>query len=672
MNKKTCELLTILINAPGHNFKYEDLSRLLSVSTRSVRNYMRDISGFLAELALSDVIKNSGKGITFTGDNGEGQLICSHLIDKNFYLYKLSSEERIFIITLKLLLSEGACTLSALEKQFNASRVTLIKDIEQVRLLLAHYNVNFDSSTNHGYRLITEERDRRELISKIVFSPADSFRLHSSKVNICEFFVRETYFQELASDDFSDVLRKAEDYFGIAVSDARFEEILFNLTLSVARISKGYTLLPANFESESVKKLSVYNIARYILESVNDTCGLLFPEGELAFFAHKLYECHFYNTKYIEDNSRMQTQIILINFLDKIGRALAIPLSDDSQLIAQLSSHLKDMKKAYKDGIILHNEFRDQIISEYNTYYQLIQKNCSILEDHFTYRLSDDEIAYIILYIAVSIERYFEEDTVPKVIVVCHSGIGTANFLVEQLKANFNLKILASTSSHKLADTIKCYDFDLIISTIVLPNTIGNWIKVSPILEDSDIIGVQRMLLKIKKEKKRKLLSKMQYIKRSDPISDSSIKRLEQVLPETNIILDVNCADWREGIHLAAAPLLNSGSITEQYIRAIENSVVANGAYFVFCPGVALAHAGPGDGVRRFEISILRIHTPICFGHKRNDPVRYILCFGSTNSPEDANLILKLMNIVSTEGMLEELDTYKDTASFYRNIIGGY
>ncbi|HWQ79127.1 MAG TPA: PTS sugar transporter subunit IIA, partial [Anaerovoracaceae bacterium] len=363
--------------------------------------------------------------------------------------------------------------------------------------------------------------------------------------------------------------------------------------------------------------------------------------------------------------------IVLINFLDRIGRELGIPLSDDSQLIVQLSNHLKDMKKAFHNGIVLQNEFRAKIIDEYHSYYQLIRKNCFLLEDHFGYRFSDDEIAYIILYIAVSIERYFEDETIPKAIVVCHSGIGTANFLVEQLKANFNLRILASTSSHKLADTLKLHDYDLIISTVILPGTTGNWIKVSPMLEDNDIVGLQRALLDIKREKKKKILSKMQYGERSDLLSSNNMKRLEQVLPEDNILLDVSCPDWREGVRLAAAPLLISESITEQYIQAIEESVIANGAYFVFCPGVALAHAGPGDGVRRFEISVARLRTPVCFGHKTNDPVRYIICFGSTNNPEDANLILKLMNIISIEGMLEQLDTFHDRTLFYRYIIKG-
>ncbi|WP_419824982.1 BglG family transcription antiterminator [Anoxybacterium hadale] len=670
MNKKTCELLTILIGSPGQSFKYDDLSRQLSVSTRSARNYMQDVTAFLREQELAHLVQVTSKGISFLGSNSDGSLIASRLIDRDFYLYKLSSEERICIIALKLLLTDKACTLSSLEKEFNASRVTLMKDMEQVRHLLSRYKIAVHSSTSQGYRLIATEKDRRELITRIVFHSAESFLQLGGKINIYAFFMNEVCFKDPVYQNLSEILQNAEDHFSAIISDARFEEILFTLKLAVARIKGGFLIAPDEAEEESVRRLSSFKVVEFIEARVSAAVGIIFPYNEKVWLTRKLYECHFYNLKSIEDNSCMQTHLVLINFLDQIGRALSIPLAEDVQLISQLSNHLKDMKKAYKNGVVLYNEFRDQILSEYSAYYSLVQKNCCTLEEHFGYRFSDDEIAYILLYLAVSVERYFEEDTIPRVIVVCHSGIGTANFLVEQLKANFNLRILASTASHKLSDTAKDRDFDLIISTIVLPDMTHRSIKVSPMLDDSDIIGLQRILLEIKKEKRRKRLYQRKLQEVNHIESEGRIRKLKEVFPLQNIILDAECSDWQEGIKLAASPLLAGGSIIEQYLSAIEASVIANGAYFVFCPGVALAHAGPGDGVNRFEISLVRLSTPVCFGHKINDPVHYILCFGSTTNPEDANIILKLMNFISLEGMLEELDTYRDEALLYRRIVG--
>ncbi|MDF2654452.1 MAG: putative transcriptional antiterminator, BglG family [Bacillota bacterium] len=680
VNKKTCELLTILINSPMQKFKYDDLAHQLSVSTRSIRNYMQDVIAFLGEHELTHLVQVTSKGISFTGSSKDGSLIASRLIDRDFYLYKLSFEERVCIITLKLLLSDKACTLSSLEKEFNASRVTLMKDMEQVRLLLRRHQIEVHASTSQGYRLIAAEKDRRELITRIAFHSADSFLLYGGQINIYDFFISESCFKDAFFQSAAGILKNAEDYFGASVSDARFEEILFTLKLAVSRVKSGFPLPQEVAEEESARRLSTYKIAQFICNRVSGEAMFSFPESETAWLAHKLYECHFYSNKNIEDNSCMQTHLVLINFLDRIGRELSIPLAGDVQLINQLSNHLKDMKKAHNNGMTLRNEFRDQIVAEYSAYYPLVQKNCGALEAHFGYRFSDDEIAYILLYLAVSAARYFDEDTVPKVIVVCHSGIGTANFLVEQLKTYFNLRILASTSSHKLLDTARALDFDLIISTIVLPEMESGWIKVSPMLDDNDTLSLQRILLKIKKEKRKKLLTQIKDKETRETESEGHLRKLqevfpdlwdlEEVFPEKNILLDAECSNWREGIKLAAGPLLSGGSITEQYIRAIEASVVANGAYFVFYPGIALAHAGPGDGVNRFEISLARLNSPVCFGHKTNDPVRYILCFGSTTNPEDANVVLKLMNRISTEGFLDELDQYGDKALFYRQILG--
>jgi len=361
--------------------------------------------------------------------------------------------------------------------------------------------------------------------------------------------------------------------------------------------------------------------------------------------------------------------MIIHNFLEKVGRDLMIPLSDDSLLIEQLGNHLCDMKKVHNSGTTIHNDFREQIIKEYHIYYKTIWKHKHILESHFGYQFSEDEVAYIILYIAVAVERYFEDDATPKVIVVCHTGIGTANFLVEELKANFNIRILISTSSHKLDDIIQQYDYDLIISTVSLPDTVGNWIKVYPMLDDKDIINLQRALYNIKRGKRKSILSKMQRSSNNEMISSAHLERLEQVLTIHNIMLDVSCNNWREAIRSAANILLRNGSITPRYIQAIVNSVVENGAYFVYCPGVALAHAGPSDGVEKFDISLIRLQTPVCFGHKTNDPVRYVICFGSNNNPEDANLILKLMNIISSDELLSQLDRQNDKESFYKHII---
>ena len=82
---------------------------------------------------------------------------------------------------------------------------------------------------------------------------------------------------------------------------------------------------------------------------------------------------------------------------------------------------------------------------------------------------------------------------------------------------------------------------------------------------------------------------------------------IRSVLREENILLDTPCGDWKSVIQRAAGPLLMSGSIDTSYIDAMIQSFETNGSYFVYCPGVALAHAGPGDGVHFFGLSLIRL-----------------------------------------------------------------
>lgn len=669
MNRKICELINILINSANQYFKYDDLARLLSVSTRSIRNYISQINYFLSGQNITHFIKITNKGITFTGNDRDGDLLASMIIDLDFYFYKLSSEERVSMISLKLMLSAEACTISTLATQFNASRVTIIKDMDQVRIMFDRYHMSLDTATNYGYLLVAEEKDRRELISKIVLNSLDSYPFYTNKVNIYEFFLEEEYFRNCLPSNYAEIVRKAEDDFNITVSDAYFEKVLFYLKLMTFRVFHGFILKFESEEIPQIKKLSVYQIASNILETIEHKHKITFSDSEIIYLAHKLYENHFYNIKIMEDNRCIHKHIVVNQFLEQVGRELMIPLSDDRQLNEQLGNHLSDMKKVHNSGTVIQNDFREQIIKEYPIYYEVIEKNKNLLESHFGYQINKDEVAYIILYIVVAVERYFEGDTIPKAIVVCHAGVGTANYLVEELKSNFNIKIVTATSSHKLEDTIQLYDYDLIISTISLHNEVGNWIKVNPMLDDKDIIGLQRILFNIKRHKRNCVLTKMQHINKRETITATHLQRLEQVLPIENIDLEVSCKDWRDAIHFAAGILLRNKSITKQYIQAIEDSVIVNGAYFVYCPGVALAHSGPTDGVVRFDISLIRLLTPVKFGHKTNDPVRYIICFGSTNQKEDTNLILKLMNMIGSPELLQQLDVANNKKSFYKHII---
>lgn len=150
MNRQTSKLLNILLNSPGQYFHYEELAARFQVSTRSIRNYTQSILDFLEDLQMPSALTVSEGGIAFTGGAEESSLLLQAAVDNDFYLYRLSPEERSHIILLNLLISDDYCNIYDLSEKFNVSRTTILKDMEQVKAFLARYNCTFDPAMNRG------------------------------------------------------------------------------------------------------------------------------------------------------------------------------------------------------------------------------------------------------------------------------------------------------------------------------------------------------------------------------------------------------------------------------------------------------------------------------------------------------------------------------------------
>lgn len=86
-----------------------------------------------------------------------------------------------------------------------------------------------------------------------------------------------------------------------------------------------------------------------------------------------------------------------------------------------------------------------------------------------------------------------------------------------------------------------------------------------------------------------------------------------------------------------------------------------NGPYFVFYPGIALAHAAPADGVRQFCLSIFRPEGPVCFQHEKNDPVRLIVMIGITDVNTQVNAVSAIISILRQDDLRNRM-LYAQTA----------
>lgn len=122
--------------------------------------------------------------------------------------------------------------------------------------------------------------------------------------------------------------------------------------------------------------------------------------------------------------------------------------------------------------------------------------------------------------------------------------------------------------------------------------------------------------------------------------------------------------DWKEGIRLAAEPLLKKGVIEPSYIGSMIQSVNDNGPYIVLKDYFALPHAKAGEGVNEVGMSLLTLDEPVDL---KNNPVKVFLVLAAVDSSAHLEALSELSELLmddevydvflsgDNEAILEEL-----------------
>lgn len=642
INKKQSDLFQELSRYPNQNRSYDELAELLNVSTRSVRNYCVSLEEYINGIGLSPLIERTTTGLTYIGTSIQTKQIWEHINKSGFYEFHLSPDDRILAIVLILLDLHRSVTVMELCDILFVSRATILNDIEKVKLYFRQYNVCFEANTARGYSLQITETQRQEIICTTCFpylrdwNPLDtegSLFIHTEMISHLDHILPEI----------CRIVQKAEHQYDITIADISYKQTVFILAVLCKSLIEGYPIDTSLQLDKQLKNTSVGKIAYTMLEDIRSAFDISYTESDLLYLAWHLHLCHFDILQNFEHSVDLYFYMEVHQFLHDIEDELHCTFSNDQRLSIMLTRHIWSLR----NGNLQKGEIAaDEIIENYQEYFLIVKKNISTIERCLGRTCTKPELASILLYIIADVERQTRRNQKPKVIVLCHVGIGTANYLADRLLETFNLDVTEVTTIHKLPTVLKEKKFDLLISTVPLKSEQVPWVNVSPNLEDIDVIAIQKALAAIHKQNR---------FSGSQPKSRRSAVDFTDFLKADHVVLDIPCTDWRDALVKAASPLLENGEIQPQYVAAIQHSVDVNGPYFVFCPGVALAHAAPTDGVLKFCCSIYRPYEPVHFHHRQHDPVSLVIMIGITDVTTQVQYVSALMEVFREKELVKHI-----------------
>ena len=172
------------------------------------------------------------------------------------------------------------------------------------------------------------------------------------------------------------------------------------------------------------------------------------------------------------------------------------------------------------------NSVVDEILQRYPEVKQATERNVYVFEEYVGRKLSEEEIAYIVVHICAAIERNKNETVRYSVVLVCNGGIGTSQLLLARLEKFFHLDVIDIIPAHDI-ENMNMDDVDAVISTISLEGKGIEYIQVDPLLTDEDCIRVGEKLSKIHPK-----VSEKETISEENQDSLKSLETIKDILEE--------------------------------------------------------------------------------------------------------------------------------------------
>lgn len=139
--------------------------------------------------------------------------------------------------------------------------------------------------------------------------------------------------------------------------------------------------------------------------------------------------------------------------------------------------------------------------------------------------------------------------------------------------------------------------------------------------------------------------------------------KLRDSLIENNAIrLQATAETWQDAIKLGVDLLVNAGVVEPRYFQAILDNVAQHGPYFLLCPGLAMPHGRPEEGVLKTGFALVTLDNPVRFGDDDNDPIDILITLAAVDAKTHQEVgIMQIVNLFEDDANFDRLRACRTT-----------
>ena len=474
-----------------------ELAAELGLSQRVVRYRLDQVERYLHGHG-AELVRRQGLGLIIEASDGLREQIMADLLSRPQAPRVYAPEDRTRLLLAALLWTAPAMTsLTEIHEELEVSKTSARRDLHACESWLERNGLPLVRRPGKGISVVgTERRIRRVMVQFTLESvPEDVLRLQmgddvrareQSSVRVPVGLRQRLFALPLAET--SAIVRRST--LGETLTSGR-SDVVFALFLavSITRLWDGHRVSMETGLHRSVMDHPVASSVSDMVTEIERILGFELPMEEFGAITEYLLGLDALDA--VSADSLPITRDLLDQVIDTAGQRLHIALSDDRELRRGLTLHLGRLKVRLRHGLPIHNPLRDEVSTRYPDVHSVAVDIASLVETEMGLSINDDEVCFITMYLAGSMERARLRPR-RKALVVCPSGMATVWVLVSRIKAEFPELELVEVLSERGYEALSHDQFDLVISTITLQEINAPVVVVSPLLSASDVARVAR------------------------------------------------------------------------------------------------------------------------------------------------------------------------------------
>ncbi|MGY0691415.1 BglG family transcription antiterminator [Virgibacillus sp. FSP13] len=572
------KVIELLLNAQKE-LTVKEIASALDVSERTIHRDLKSIEKIVFDHNL-ELMKKSGVGLRIIGDSNDKQqleLTLSNAVASDF-----TPEERRAIVLATLLETKEPIKLFTLANELNVTIATISNDLDHLEEDLANFHLPLIRKRGYGVKVEGDEANKRAAISRLVTTYVDPFDFVSYlKENIQQKSQHplNTISDRLLGMVNPEMLRTIEKRVEQArnelphdLADSAYIGLVVHLALAIERLKKGDKIKFDQAFMKQIEGTTEYKIAKMMIQDLEVSLAMDIPNDEIGYITMHLMGAKLrIDQHYVMEDSSLDIAYQTKELIRYVSSRLDVDLTENASLLNDLVAHLKPMIYRLKQGMNITNPLIGEITRDYLDLFHLVQEGVQKIYPDLTF--PDDEIGYLVLHFAAAL-LHGEQEFKLRALVICSSGIGTAKILATNLFQQIpEIKQVENKSLFDLKE-LNPDEYDIVVSTIPLKGFAGDYLLASPILTQSEVHRIKKVV----RQKKLAYQTKRNQVgskpKRDDRKTLDFIPQLEAMQQYTKTILDLLHAfhvkqitekrSMESILHLICRELAEKGKITDE------------------------------------------------------------------------------------------------------------